>query len=87
MVLTMFRERWGADFADKDASIAAFNAHNARVRREVPAGRLLVWQAGDGWAPICTALHLEIPAEPFPRTNTREEWQARRAANTEQGKS
>jgi hypothetical protein len=83
MVRALFRERWGADFADRDASIAAFNAHNARVRREVPAERLLVWQAGDGWAPLCEALGVAIPAEPFPRANTREDFRARRAAMAE----
>lgn len=80
MIHAMFRTRWGADLSDRDACIAAFNAHNDRVRDTVPAERLLVWQAGDGWAPICKALHLAIPAEPFPRTNTREEWRARAAA-------
>lgn len=83
MVRALFRERWGADFADRDASIAAFNAHNARVRREVPAERLLVWQAGDGWAPLCEALDVPVPAEQFPRANTREDFRARRAAMAE----
>lgn len=80
MVHAMFRVRWGAEINDREGCIAAFNAHNARVRETVPADRLLVWQSGDGWAPICNALHLEMPAESFPRTNTREEWRARRAA-------
>jgi hypothetical protein len=35
-------------------------------------------QAALGNEPICNALHLEIPDEPFPRTGTREE--LRRAA-------
>lgn len=80
MILAVFRERWGADFKDRDASIAAFNRHNARVRQEVPVERLLVWQTGDGWAPICQALGVAVPDEPFPRANTREEFRARVAA-------
>jgi hypothetical protein len=84
MIHAMFETRWGADIADREASIAAFNAHNARVRSSVPAERLLVWQARDGWEPICNALHLDIPAEPFPRTNTSEEWRAREAMRAEQ---
>lgn len=83
MIRVLFRERWGADFADRDASIAAFNAHNARLLREVPAERLLVWQTRDGWAPLCEALNVPVPAEPFPRANTREEFRARRAAMAE----
>ncbi len=79
MVHAMFRNRFGADIADRESCIAAFNVHNARVKGTVPAGRLLVWQAGEGWEPICKALALEVPAEPFPRSNTREEWRARAA--------
>jgi hypothetical protein len=54
------------------------------VRETVPKERLLVWQASEGWAPICKALHLEIPDEPFPRVNTTEEWRARVAARAAQ---
>ncbi|HEX4079483.1 MAG TPA: sulfotransferase [Rhizomicrobium sp.] len=85
MIEAMFRSRWGADIADREASIAAFNAHNARVRNSVSPERLLVWQAGDGWEPICKALHLGTPSEPFPRVNTREDWRAREAARAAEG--
>lgn len=84
MVHVMLQKRFGADITDRDACLAAFNAHNARVRETVPKERLLVWQAGDGWAPICGALHLDVPDEPFPRVNTREEWRARIALRSEQ---
>ena len=50
---------------------------NEQVRREAPAGRLLDWQARDGWEPLCDALGVPVPDEPFPRVNTREEWRAR----------
>ena len=36
----------------------------------MPADRLLEWQAGDGWEPICAALDLPVPSQPFPHTNT-----------------
>jgi len=64
----------------REAAIAAFEANTARVLREVPRERLLVWKAGDGWEPICKALGLPVPGEPFPRSNTREDWRAREAA-------
>jgi hypothetical protein len=77
MVAALFANRWGADTNDREASIARFNEHNARVIAEVPKERLLVWSAGDGWKPICRALDLPVPDEPFPRTNTSEEFHAR----------
>ncbi|HTT83372.1 MAG TPA: sulfotransferase [Rhizomicrobium sp.] len=87
MVHDMIRNRFGTEVIDRETCIAAFNAHNARVRAEVPKERLLVWEAADGWAPICAALHVAIPDEPFPRTNTTEEWRARSAARAEQARA
>lgn len=77
MVEDVFEHRFTSALDDRAAAIAAFERHNARVRATVPAARLLEWQAGDGWQPICSALGLPVPDEPFPRTNTREDWRAR----------
>ena len=84
MVMAMMKSRFTTELDNKEAAIAAFNANNQRVREVVPPSRLLEWQAGDGWAPICEALGLPVPDEPFPLTNTREEWAARRAAAEEE---
>jgi hypothetical protein len=55
---------------DADATIAAYERHNAEVRTQVPAKRLVEWQPADGWRPLCTALGLPAPEDPFPVTNT-----------------
>lgn len=86
MIADMFRTRWGAELNDREASIAAFNAHNARVLNTVPKERLLVWRTGEGWEPICRALGVPVPSEPFPRSNTREEFLARKKAYAEQAR-
>ncbi|HKC51876.1 MAG TPA: sulfotransferase, partial [Myxococcota bacterium] len=77
MVQAMFASRFTADVRDKAASIAAYERHNAEVRRRVPKSRLLEYQPGDGWEPLCRALGVPVPGEPYPHTNTREEWAAR----------
>ena len=74
MVEAVFGARFTDRLDDRDACIAAFEQHNARVRREVPSDRLLEWRASDGWEPICKALGLPVTNEPFPRTNTKEEF-------------
>lgn len=56
-------------FADKDHAIEAFNRHNDHVRRNAPADRLLVWDAQDGWGPLCELLDVEAPATRFPHLN------------------
>jgi hypothetical protein len=64
----------GEDWDDWDAAQAFYEQHNEHVRREAPADRLLEWRASDGWEPLCAALGVPVPAEPFPHTNTRAEW-------------
>ena len=41
------------------------------------AGRtsLLVFEAKDGWEPLCAHLGVPVPSEPFPHVNDREEFQ------------
>jgi len=80
MVRAMLANRFTSEIADREASIAAFERHNADVRARAPADRLVEWRAQDGWAPLCDALGLPVPDEPFPRTNTREQWRAQDAA-------
>ena len=70
--------RFTPNTGDRESAIAAFEAHNARVQAEVPRERLLEWWAGDGWAPLCAALGLPVPPEPFPHVNTKAESMARR---------
>jgi hypothetical protein len=74
MVDAMFGNTFVRDLEDRDACIAAFERHYADVRATAPKGRLLEWRPGDGWAPICAALDLPVPDEPFPHVNTREDW-------------
>jgi hypothetical protein len=77
MVDAVFAARFTSDLDDGTACVDAFERHNARVRAAVPAGRLLEWRAGDGWAPLCGALDLPVPDGPFPHTNSTEEFLSR----------
>jgi hypothetical protein len=66
----------GESWDDAGAAQAYYERHNERVRREAPAGRLLEWRARDGWEPLCAALGVPVPEDPFPHVNTRAEWTA-----------
>lgn len=59
---------------DKDSILAAFEAHEAAVKAAIPAGRLLVHSAKEGWAPLCAFLGVPVPDAPYPRTNSKEEF-------------
>jgi hypothetical protein len=56
---------------------AAYEAHNRRVRATIPAGRLLVFEVTEGWAPLCDFLGVPAPDTPFPRSNDRADFHAR----------
>ncbi|PPK71225.1 sulfotransferase [Actinokineospora auranticolor] len=56
--------------------VAEFEAHNAAVRAGVPADRLLTYQVGQGWEPLCEFLEVPVPAEPFPHLNDTASFQA-----------
>jgi hypothetical protein len=75
-----FREVWrdwlGDRSDDPAATIAAYERHYAAVRSTVAADRLLEWTVADGWAPLCERLGVPVPEEPFPRTNTTEQFRA-----------
>lgn len=77
MATAMMEQRFTPNFRDEAAAIAAYEAWNADVRATAPADRLLIWRTGDGWEPICAALGVPVPDEPFPRSNSSEEFRAR----------
>jgi len=62
---------------DRANAIRCFEEHNEAVRSEVPPERLILYEVGAGWAPLCEALALPIPEEPYPRTNSTEEFRER----------
>ncbi len=59
---------------DRATCIAAFERHNATVRREAPADRLLDYRVADGWEPLCRFLGVPVPDAPFPKANTTEDF-------------
>jgi hypothetical protein len=80
MMDTMMRARFTPTPRDREPALAAYERHNAHVRAAAPKDRLVEWRPGDGWAPLCAALKLPVPDEPFPHVNTTDEFNARIAA-------
>jgi hypothetical protein len=52
----------------------AFTTHNDAVKASIPASHLLVYEAKQGWEPLCKFLGVPVPTEAFPQTNGREEF-------------
>lgn len=69
---------------DKEHAIAIFNRHIADVKATIEPERLLVFDAAAGWEPLCRFLGVPVPDEPYPRTNTREDFKNRQPRRAEE---
>lgn len=59
-------------FKDKAYAIQRFNDHIEDVKSTVPQEQLLIFEAKDGWKPLCAFLGKEVPSEPYPQANKKE---------------
>jgi hypothetical protein len=59
----------GSDTYTDEGLAAAMERWNDDVKRTVPAERLLVWNAREGWEPLCEFLEVDVPDDPLPRLN------------------
>lgn len=69
-------------FDDRPFAEQVFRDWNQRVIDTVPRDRLIVYEVGSGWAPLCEGLGIDVPDTPYPHVNTRAEFQARLKANS-----
>lgn len=74
----IFRDLF-TDIDDRDEAMAGYERWLGEVRAEVAPERLIDWQPGDGWTPICQALGMPVPDRPFPHENSSVDYLARKA--------
>lgn len=78
---SIFMSDFGDKLHDRAFMVDYFNRHNAKVLETVPKDRLLVFEASQGWEPLCKFLGVPVPDTPYPRENSRQDFQARVAAH------
>ena len=61
---------------DRAHAVDVYCAHVERVKATLPKSRLLVFEAKQGWLPLCEFLGVEVPDESYPRVNTTEDFLA-----------
>ena len=61
-------------FGDRAFMTRYFERHTEEVIRGVPKGRLLVYEVGEGWEPLCEFLGVPVPSTPFPHVNVRDDF-------------
>jgi hypothetical protein len=62
---------------DRAFMLDYFHRHEAEVKATVPAERLLIYQVGSGWEPLCAFLGVPVPDEPYPSENSRTDFAQR----------
>lgn len=76
---TVVEAVFNGKISDRAYATQVFRDHVAAVQSELPAARLLTFDPGEGWPPLCAFLGVAVPDTPFPRTNsskqfTEQEW-------------
>ena len=57
--------------------VEVFNRHNAEVQAAFGPERLLTYELGSGWEPLCAFLGVDVPDTPYPRGNDAADFHAR----------
>lgn len=73
----IFERTFEGRLGDRAYAKRLFEEHNQAVIDAVPASRLLVYQPGDGWEPICRFLDVPVPDQEFPHLNDTAWYRAR----------
>jgi hypothetical protein len=60
---------------DRQKAIAHYQQHIETIKAEVPADKLLIFTADQGWNPLCEFIGAQVPANPFPNINSRAQFQ------------
>jgi len=62
----------------EDVARNFYDTHMQEVIDTIEPDRLLVWEASEGWGPLCTTLGVPVPESDFMHRNTTAEFLARR---------
>jgi Sulfotransferase domain len=73
----VFNRTFGGQVDDRAHLARIYENHSKEVKRTIAPERLLVYQSGQGWEPICKFLGVPVPAAPYPKVNSTEEFQSR----------
>jgi hypothetical protein len=65
--------QFGDHIGDPEWMASWYRNYNQQVIDTIAPERLLVFHPKDGWEPLCAFLGVPVPAEPFPRVNSRDE--------------
>lgn len=69
VIASVWEGEFDGRFEDREHALRVYREHNAKVKADVPPERLLVFEAKDGWEPLCRFLDVPVPDGPYPHLN------------------
>ena len=75
-----FMSAFGDKLHDRAFLTDYFRRHTEEVKATIAPERLLIYEVGQGWAPLCAFLGVPVPETPYPSENDRATFVARRNA-------
>lgn len=67
-------------YDDPEHIMDAFRRHTTEVQATIAPERLLTYELGSGWEPLCAHLGCDVPGVPYPIGNDAEQFQQRRTS-------
>jgi len=65
---------FGGKPEDRDHAIGDYQKNTSDVQAHFSSDRLLTYQLGDGWEPLCSFVGKPIPDIHFPKNNSTEQF-------------
>lgn len=65
---------FNGDINNREHMIDIYNKHNQEVIDSIAPERLLVFEATQGWLPLCNFLQVDVPDTDYPRSNSKEDF-------------
>ena len=69
IVATVWDGEFGGRFEDREHALKIYRDHIKHVQATARRDQLLVFEARDGWAPLCSFLNVPVPENDFPHLN------------------
>ncbi len=68
-VATVWDDVFDGRFEDREHALQVYRDHIDRVKATAPSDQLLVFEAKDGWQPLCDFLDVPVPENDYPHLN------------------
>jgi hypothetical protein len=72
----IFEQTYGRSIFTREDAYKVYEAHHAWLEEIVPKDKLVYFSVKEGWEPLCKALDVSVPDQPFPRLNDAKSYEA-----------